>query len=196
MISALWPSLELDFGDARAALFDLLRRDHDLADVLVGLVEMALQLEHAVVHARHVLDQPADLGLDLAGGLAHALLFLHLLHEVDADHEQRRRDDDDLGAERLLDDVVESFLQIGVERFRRHEHQRDVLGFAGDQIFVGDVAQVLGHVGAHPRGRLLALVVGLGFLIGGDGFEREFGVDDQRALPGQEHRAVRPHLVG
>ena len=67
------------------------------------------------MHARHVVDQAADLGLDLTGGFAHALFFLHLLDEVDADHEQRRRDDDDLGAKRFLDDVVESFLQIGIE---------------------------------------------------------------------------------
>ena len=51
-------------------------------------------------------------------------------------------------------------------------------------------------VGAQPRRRLLALVVGLGVAEGGDGFEREFRVDHQRALVGQEHGAVRPAAVG
>src|SRR6266404_4459096 len=43
--------VELDLPDARAALLDLLGRDQDLADVLIGLAEMLLQLEHAFLQA-------------------------------------------------------------------------------------------------------------------------------------------------
>ncbi len=39
-------------------------------------------------------------------------------------------------------------------------------------------------------------VVGLGVAVGGHGFEREFGIDDQRPFVGQEDRAVGPQLVG
>ena len=48
----------------------------------------------------------------------------------------------------------------------------------------------------HPRCRLLALVVALGVAQGGDGFERELGVDHQGPVVRQEYRAVRPAPVG
>ena len=44
--------------------------------------------------------------------------------------------------------------------------------------------------------RLLALLVAARLAIGGHGFERELGVDDQRALVGQEHGAVGTRAVG
>ena len=42
---------------------------------------------------------------------------------------------------------------------------------------------------------VLALVVGLGLAEGGDGLEREFGVDGERPAVRQEHDAVRPAPV-
>src|SRR5262245_25852854 len=51
--------VELDLADARAALLDLLGRDQDLADVLIGLAEMGLQLEHALLQALEVVHQVA-----------------------------------------------------------------------------------------------------------------------------------------
>src|ERR1043166_5087207 len=38
---------EIQLLDAAGALFDLVRRDQDLADILVDLAEMVLQLQHA-----------------------------------------------------------------------------------------------------------------------------------------------------
>src|SRR5262249_14248990 len=61
--------------------------------------------------------------------------------------------------------------------------------------FVGNVADVPCKILAQPRGGLLAFVLGLGFAQGGDGLERELGVDRQRAPVGQEYRAIGPALV-
>src|SRR5262249_24983654 len=49
--------VEIHVPDPRTALLDLLRRDQDLPDVLVGLTEMLLQLEHALLQAPEVVHQ-------------------------------------------------------------------------------------------------------------------------------------------
>src|SRR5690606_19894203 len=69
--------LELQLAHPLAALDHLVGRDADLADVLVGLLEMPLQLADAVVEPLDVLQQAADLDLDDAGLLAHADVLEH-----------------------------------------------------------------------------------------------------------------------
>ena len=61
---------------------------------------------------------------------------------------------------------------------------------------LGNIGDVLAHVGAQPLRRGLALVVRLGLAIGGDAFQRKLGVDHQRAPVGQEDAAVGTGLVG
>ncbi len=83
-------------------------------------------------------------------------------------------------------------MDFGIDRFRRHEHQRGILGFARDQIFLGDVADMLHHVGAKAlRGEFL-LLVGAGVVQRGHRFQRKLRVDAERPLIGQEHHAIRP----
>ena len=55
---------------------------------------------------------------------------------------------------------------------------------------------MLPDVLAQALGRPRAVVVGLALAQRSDRFERELGVDDQRALVGQEDHAVRPGVVG
>ena len=71
----------IDLLDALAAAFDLLDRDDRLPDVLVRLIEMTLQLADAIAEQTHVFDQTRDFVTDLVGGLAHARIFLALLHQ-------------------------------------------------------------------------------------------------------------------
>src|SRR5215471_17761399 len=94
-----------------------------------------------------------------------------------------------------LKNVVESFIQLGVNRFRRHEHQGDLVGLAWNQIFLGDVGNVLVHIGAQALGGGFALILGLGFAIGRDRFEGELGVDRHRALVGEKHATVGPGAI-
>jgi hypothetical protein len=86
-------------------------------------------------------------------------------------------------------------VQFGIDRLRGHEHQRQILGLARDEILVGDVVDVAGKILAQPRARLLALVFALGVAECGHRLERKLGVDHQRALVGQEHRAIGPAAV-
>src|SRR5262249_44157606 len=86
-------------------------------------------------------------------------------------------------------------MQFGKDGFGRHEHQRQVLRLARNEVFVRNVADVPCKILAQPRGGLLALVLALGFAQGGNGLERELGVDRQRAPVGQEYRAIRPAFV-
>src|ERR1043166_4809469 len=46
---------EIELLDAAGALLDLVGRDQDLADVLVGVAEMLLQLEHAIAQAAEIV---------------------------------------------------------------------------------------------------------------------------------------------
>src|SRR5262249_58674233 len=159
---------ELELVDAAGALLDLFGRDQDLAHVFVGLAEMVLQLDHAVTQPPEVVHHAADLGADLIGRLAHAGVLQDLLHHLDRQHQERRRDDDDARAVGLLHHIVEAVMQLGIDRLRRHEHQGELLRLAGDQVFVGDVGDVLHHVLAHTLRRDLALVVGPGGAQRGD----------------------------
>jgi hypothetical protein len=51
-------------------------------------------------------------------------------------------DDDDAGAIGALHDIVEAVIKLGIDRF----HQRHFLGLARQQIFAGDVGDMLPHV--------------------------------------------------
>ena len=99
-------------------------------------------------------------------------------------------------ARRALHDVVEALIDIGVHRLRRDEHQRHVLRLARDQVFVGDVGDVLGDVGPDALHRRLALIVGRAVAPRRHRLERKFGVDDEMARLRHEDHAVRPRLVG
>ena len=132
------------------------------------------------------------LGADLVGGVAHPRVLQDLLHHLDRQHQQRRRHQHDAGAVGLLDDVVEAVVDFGIDRFRRHEHQRGVLRLAGDQVFFGDVGDMLHDVVAQPLRGDLAFLVAARVVQRGHRFQREFRVDAERALVGQEHHAVRP----
>src|ERR1041385_405888 len=46
---------EIQLLDAAGALFDLVRRDQDLPDVLVNLAEMVLQFQHALTDRKSVV---------------------------------------------------------------------------------------------------------------------------------------------
>ena len=54
---------------------------------------------------------------------------------------------------------------------------------------------MLADVGAQALRGEFALVVALGVAIGGDGFERKFGVDDQGPVVRQKHAAIGPGAV-
>ena len=151
---------------------------------------MALQLADAIAEQADIPHQMSDFVAYLVGRFTHARVFLDLPDDVDGDHQQRRRDDDNLGAERFLHDVVKAVMQIGIHRFRGHEHERQLLGLARNQVFPGNVADMLADVGAQALRRGLTLVLGLGLAISGDGFERKLGIDHQRTLVWQEHAAV------
>ena len=183
----------LDYG---AAPFDLLGRDENLPHVLVGLAEMLLQLEHPLMQALEVVHEEANLGMNLVGGLAYASVLLDRSNDMDGEHQQRGRHDDDLGAERLLYHVVETLVQFGVDRFGWHEHQREILGLTRNEVFLGNIRDVPAHVRPQPGRRLFAFILALGVAETREGLERKFRIDYQRALIRQENRTIRSAAVG
>ena len=182
---------EIEFLDPAGALLDLVGGDQDLADVLVDVAKVLLQLQHALAQAAEVVAEIEHFGADLVGGIAHARVFEDLLHHLDRQHQQRGGHQHDAGAIGLLDHVVETVVDFGIDRFRRHEHQRGVLGLAGDQIFLGDVVDVLHHVVAQALRGEFAFLVAARIVQCGHRLQRKFRVDAERALVGQEHHAVR-----
>ena len=145
---------------------------------------------------RTSLTQLADLGLDRLRLVAHARVAQDRLGDVDRHHHQRRRDDDDAGAMGLLHHVVEMLDEIGIDRLRRHEHQRDVLRLAGQKIALGDVLDVLADVGAHARLRRFARLVVARRAQRREALERKLGVDREQPLVArQADDAVGPRAV-
>jgi hypothetical protein len=183
---------EVQFLDPSGPLLDLVGGDQDLADVFVDVAKMLLKFQYAVAQPSEIVAEVEHLGADLVGGVAHPRVFEDLLHHLDCQHQQRGRHQHHAGAIGLLDHVVEAVMDLGVDRFRRHEHQRGVLGLAGNQIFLRDIADVLHHVRAQALGGVFLFLIGACVMQRRHRLQREFGIDAERALVGQEHHAVRP----
>ena len=132
---------------------------------------------------------------DLVGGIADPRVLQDLLHHLDRKHQQRRRHQHHARAIGLLHDVVEAVMDFGIDRFRRHEHQRGVLGLARDQVFLGNVGDMLHDVGAQPIARELALLVAARVMQRRHCLQWKLGIDAERTLIGQEHHAIRPLVV-
>ena len=98
---------------------------------------------------------------------------------------------------RLLHDIVEMFDKIRIDGFRGHEHHRDVLRLAGEQIALGNVLDMFADIGAHAREGAFARFVAARVLEQSEGLERKFGVDRQQPLVArQADDAIGPRFVG
>ena len=156
---------------ARRAIRALARAD--AGEVLLRLAEMRFELAGPLDDEADVVQELADFGLDLVRFVAHPRVAQDRLGDADRHHHQRRRDDDHPGAMGLLHQFVEMLDEIGIDRFRRHKHQRHVLRLAGHEIALGDVLDMLADVGAHPRMRASSRLVVARRAKGREPFERE-----------------------
>ena len=104
--------------------------------------------------------------------------------------------DGDAGAVALLQNVVEGVVEFGEHRLRRDKHEGDVLRLALDEIFPGNIVDVLAEILAKLARGLEPLVIGLGVFQRGGGFERELGVDDQMAPVRHVDAAVGSGIIG
>jgi hypothetical protein len=87
-------------------------------------------------------------------------------------------------------------LKIGVDRLGGHEEQGHLLGLAGNEILVGDVADMDRQIPPHPRHGLGPGLLALGGAKRRKAFERKLGVDGEPArVVGQAHQAVGPAAV-
>src|SRR6266478_5012685 len=187
---------EIELVDAAGAHADFLGRYQYLMHVLARLPVMLLQLEHALLQPGHISHQAADFGTNEVGGFAHAGILQNLLHHLDRQHQKGGRYHDDPGPIGLLDQIVKPVIKFRVDGFRWHEHQRHLLGFAGQEIFTGDVGNVLPDVLAQALSGAKAVFIGLALTKSRDGFKRKLGVDDERTLVWQKNHAVRPGIIG
>jgi hypothetical protein len=97
----------------------------------------------------------------------------------------------------IISSDVEMLGEIRPDRFRGHEHQRDVLRLAGRKISLGDVPDVLADVGAHALARGLARLFATRLPERGEGFKREFGVEGEHArVAGEADDAIGPRAAG
>ncbi len=103
----------LDLAPARR---DPLRGGEDLFDIGIGLAEMALQVEHALAEASHVVHQLLHLALDEMCLLAHLHVLQDRLHGLHREHQHVGRADHDAGAVRLLHEVGEMLGEVAVDR--------------------------------------------------------------------------------
>ncbi len=115
---------------------------------------MRVELHDPRAQPADILDQKPHFVLDLMRLLADAGVAHDRLHDLDRHHQKRRRDDDDLGFMRLLDEILEMLVQIGIKRFRRHEEHGYVLGLAGDEISLGNILDMFADIAAHAGLRL------------------------------------------
>jgi hypothetical protein len=90
----------------------------------------------------------------------------------------------------------EALVKFRIDRFRRHEHDRRLVRFPGDQVFLRDVLHMLENVAAQPALRLPHVVVGARRLQCIEGFEWKFCIDDEPELAFRKpHDAVGPRAV-
>ena len=165
----------------------------DLAEILAGLLEMALQPADPLVEPFDVGDQQADLLLDGAGLLAHLDVAQDGPDRGERRHQGGRRHDPHPPAVRFLDDVGEIGMELGIDRLARHEHQRRFGGDAGDDVFLGDRQHVAADVGGEgPAGEgRRGIAAGLAERV--VGLLGELGVDRDRAgRVGQPDQAIDP----
>jgi hypothetical protein len=156
-----------------------------------------VQLGRPLLQAAHIVEQPAHLGLDDAGLIAHPRIAHDRLHHLDRHHQQRGRDDQHPRLVRALHHILEMLAEIGIKRLGRHEQQRQILRFPGNQVFVGNILDMQ-PTSARTRFSAAPAASSLvGLLAAGEGFERELGIHHQRAVvAGQVDDAIGPRAVG
>ena len=158
---------------------------------------MPLQAGDALAQALHVGQQMAHLALDETGGLAHAGVLVDGLHGLHHEHEHIGRGEDDARLVGLLDDVPVMLVELGIDGFGRHEHDGRLVRLAGDQVFGGNVADVLADVIAQLADGSLALLRAARFADGLEGLEGELGVHHHLEIAvGHADEAIGPGAVG
>ncbi len=61
-----------------------------------------------------------------------------------------------------LDDVLEELAEIGIDRLGRYEEHGQILRLAGNEVFAGDITQMIAKIVAHLPFGHRALLVGFG----------------------------------
>ena len=92
---------------------------------------MALQIADALIEALNVGHQGHHFALDHPRRLFHMDVFQHRAHGIEGGPQRGRRDDEHLGAIGFVDDVSKVGMKLGVDGFRRQEHQGGFCSFAG-----------------------------------------------------------------
>ncbi len=152
---------------------------------------------HALAEAAEVLGQAAQVVLDHVHLAPGGLVLEHGPCRGQHGHEGGRRNHPHPRPLSLLDQLGEVGMDLGEHRLGRQEHHRAVGGLAGDQVLVGDVADVPAHVLAELPRRAHPLGLGLVRVEHAlEALERELGVDrDPPGRLGQDQQAVDPGAV-
>ena len=97
---------------------------------------MALQLCHPIPQPLYIPHQHTHFLADQVGLLAHAGILHHRLDGVDRQHQDMLGDTTiTLARWAFWISSSEIGMHVGINRFRRHEHDGRGLDLAGDQIF-------------------------------------------------------------
>jgi hypothetical protein len=102
-----------------------------------------LQLAGPLIEAFDVLHQKSDFALNEIGLLSHPHSLEDGSDGCERRHQRGRRDDPDLGAECLFHQRREGGVEFGVDRFAGQEEQRRFGRFPGNDVFLGDIADML-----------------------------------------------------
>ena len=118
----------------------------------MGLADMVGEFLHAAVEQREILAQFGQLFLDDMHLLTGFRILEHRTRRVQHRHQRGRRDDPDALPVGILHQVAMVGVNLGEHRFRRQEHDGAIAGDAGDDIFAGDIIDVLLDAGLeHGR---------------------------------------------
>ena len=140
---------------------------------------MGVELRNARLQPLHLVDEMAHFGLNHMRFFPDPRVTDNRLHDLNRHHEEGWRNDNDAALVRLLNNVLEIFVKIGIKRLGWHEQHRDILGLAGQKIALRDIADMFAGIGANPRRRLFARLLARGSPQRREGFERKFRVDDE-----------------
>ena len=152
---------------------------------------MPVKVFHPRAEPLYIPEQQAQFAPDRAGLLAHARILENGAHGVERRHAGGRRHDPDLCYKAVAHQFGKIRVKLGIDRLGGQKHQRAIGGFAIQNVFLGNVADVFLDRDAQKLGGLVQLPIGLGAAKGLVGLKREFAVDtDRPRRVGQVDKAI------
>ena len=142
---------------------------------------MCCQLADTFIKPRHILHHAVNLCLDKPGLFMHACIAQDRPHGMQNQHQIIRSCHIDTPLAAFIDDPWQLQIDLGIDGFRRQEHDGTVGGFARHDIALGNISDVLFNIGFQRAAGLVTCGLVTGFGQAAVGLQRKFGINTDGA---------------